>query len=243
MKKITIFFMLFVAINLLAQEKIYDFKDVTTKPEYPGGIQKFHSLVQRETRIPEVSQDMEVKVVASLIIKTDGSVSNITLIKDPGYGVGDSVIQAIKKSARWTPGKMGSEAVNTRFILPVTVQGPANTAVATNRNVEKTYTQKQVDKPAEYPGGLEAFKIAVAKNLDLASMPKVPKGEYKFRFTLTIGKTGKIEWIEISKSGQDDLAPAIRNAIAKIHDKWTPAEKDGKAVTSEYVFNFTLTTP
>lgn len=243
MKKITLFFMLFAAINLLAQEKIYDIKEVTTKPEYPGGIPAFLSLVKKQTKLPDYPKDATLSTLISFVIRKDGTLTDITVVKDPGYGFGDAYTQAIKKSARWTPGKMGSEAVNTRFILPVTVQGPANTAVATNRNVEKTYTQKQVDKPAEYPGGLEAFKIAVAKNLDLASMPKVPKGEYKFRFTLTIGKTGKIEWIEISKSGQDDLAPAIRNAIAKIHDKWTPAEKDGKAVTSEYVFNFTLTTP
>ena len=235
--------MFFAAINLSAQEKIYDFKDVTTKPEYPGGIQKFLSLVQRETKIPDVSQDMEIKVVASLVIKTDGSVSNITLIKDPGYGVGDSVIQAIKKSARWTPGKMGDEPVNTRFIVPVTMTFKSPYTTGTKSPAEKIYTQKQVDKGAEYPGGLEAFKIAVAKNLDLANMPKVPKGEYKFRFTLTISKTGTISWIEISKSGQEDLAPAIRNAIAKIHDKWTPAEKDGKPVPSGYVFNFMFTTP
>lgn len=242
MKKITFLLMFFAAINLSAQEKIYDFKDVTTKPEYPGGLPAMLSLIQKQTKLPNLPDGSMHRTLISFVIRKDGTVTDITVVKDPGYGLAQAHVEAVKKLERWTPGKIGNNVVNTRFSLPITVR--SGRQPGDNKSpAEKTYTQKQVDKPAEYPGGLEAFKIAVAKNLDLASMPKVPKGEYKFRFTLTISKTGTISWIEISKSGQEELAPAIRNAIAKIHDKWTPAEKDGKPVPSEYVFNFMFTTP
>jgi protein TonB len=45
-------------------------------------------------------------VVISFLVKEDGSVGELEVIKDPGYGTGQEVLRVFKKAPKWIPAIM-----------------------------------------------------------------------------------------------------------------------------------------
>lgn len=62
---------------------------------------------------------MEGRVVVTFVVETDGSISDIKLVKDPGYGMGDEVVRVIKLMPRWKPGMHNGKAVRVKFVIPI----------------------------------------------------------------------------------------------------------------------------
>jgi protein TonB len=66
----------------------------------------------------------EGKVVLRLTINEYGSLTNIEVLEDPGYGLASAAVEAVKKS-RYNPARQGGRPVMAKAILPVrfTLQG------------------------------------------------------------------------------------------------------------------------
>jgi protein TonB len=66
----------------------------------------------------------EGKVVLRLTINEYGSLTNIEVLEDPGYGLAFAAVEAVKKS-RYNPARHGGRPVMAKAILPVrfTLQG------------------------------------------------------------------------------------------------------------------------
>jgi protein TonB len=57
------------------------------------------------------------------VIEKDGSMTNIHVKRDPGYGLGKEAIRVLKSlRTKWTPGIINSKPVRTAYDLPITVQ-------------------------------------------------------------------------------------------------------------------------
>jgi protein TonB len=49
--------------------------------------------------------------------------SNIKVLRDPGYGLGKEAIRVLKSlKSKWTPGMIAGQAVRTSYNLPITVK-------------------------------------------------------------------------------------------------------------------------
>jgi protein TonB len=49
--------------------------------------------------------------------------TDIKVLKDPGYGLGREAIRVLKSlKTKWSPGMIGSKPVRTSYNLPITVQ-------------------------------------------------------------------------------------------------------------------------
>ena len=59
-----------------------------------------------------------------LTINEYGSLTNIEVLEDPGYGLASAAVEAVKKS-RYNPARHGGRPVMAKAILPVrfTLQG------------------------------------------------------------------------------------------------------------------------
>lgn len=91
-------------------------------PEFPGGIQKFYNYVGNNFEKPEIDEVMTIKVYVSFVIERDGSMTDIKVIKDPGYGLGREAIRVLKSlKTKWSPGMVGSKTVRTAYNLPIAV--------------------------------------------------------------------------------------------------------------------------
>ena len=128
MKKwIALFLMLFVIdAFVFAQIDTTDepliFTPVDVDAEFPGGMEELIMFVCMNVEYPEQARNAKVEgtVNASFCIDRDGSVSNITILKDMGYGCGNEVVKMLKSMPRWKPAKVRGKNVRSEFYLPVT---------------------------------------------------------------------------------------------------------------------------
>ncbi len=92
-------------------------------PEFPGGMAKFYTYVGNNFEKPEIEGTETIKVLVYFVIEKDGSMTDIQVKKDPGYGLGREAIRVLKSlRTKWSPGMIGSKAVRTAYNLPITVQ-------------------------------------------------------------------------------------------------------------------------
>lgn len=92
-------------------------------PEFPGGMAKFYTYVGNNFNRPELDVEKTLKVYVSFVIERDGSITDITVIKDPGYGLGKEAIRVLKSiKAKWTPGVLNGKTVRTAYNLPITIK-------------------------------------------------------------------------------------------------------------------------
>jgi periplasmic protein TonB len=94
-----------------------------TKPEFPGGIKKFYDFVGNNFKKPELDSETLIRVSVSFVIEKDGSMTDIKVLKDPGYGLGAEAIRVLKSlKTKWSPGIMNGNPVRTSYNLPIMIQ-------------------------------------------------------------------------------------------------------------------------
>lgn len=92
-------------------------------PLFPGGIDAFLNIVSRRFQAPEMEESSTVKIIVFFVVETDGSISNITVPRSPGYGLDKEAIRVLKSiKTKWEPGIFQGQAVRTQYSLPITIQ-------------------------------------------------------------------------------------------------------------------------
>jgi protein TonB len=92
-------------------------------PEFPGGIAKFYSYVGNNFTKPELDAEKTLKVYVSFVIERDGSMTDIIVRNDPGYGMGKEAIRVLKSlRTKWIPGVLDGKPVRTAYNLPITIK-------------------------------------------------------------------------------------------------------------------------
>ncbi len=97
--------------------------ELDKNPEFPGGIKNFLKYVGNNFRTPEVELDRTIKVFVSFVVEKDGSLTNIEVKKDPGYGLGAEAIRVLKSlKTKWQPGIKDGQPVRAYYNLPISIQ-------------------------------------------------------------------------------------------------------------------------
>ena len=71
-------------------------------------------------RVPE-DEDISGKIIVSFVVEIDGSLSDIHIIKDLGYGTGKQIVDILKKSPKWKPGIQNGKPVRVMYNLPIVI--------------------------------------------------------------------------------------------------------------------------
>lgn len=101
---------------------VYASAGLQVQPDFPGGMKAFYSYVMDNFKTPEVEQDMTIKVFVAFVVEKDGSMTDIKVLKDPGYGMGKEAIRVLKgMKKKWSPGIQNGKPVRASFQLPITV--------------------------------------------------------------------------------------------------------------------------
>lgn len=111
-------------VNLVSN-KVYKAGDSEIKqPEFPGGIVEFYKFVGQCFKVPaEASKNnVDTKIYMQFMVEKDGSLSEITIVKDAGYGLGEEAIRVLKLSPNWIPGSENGKPVRVLYSLPITIQ-------------------------------------------------------------------------------------------------------------------------
>ena len=100
---------------------IYNTAGIEVKPDFPGGIEKFYNYVGKNYQVPE-EEGLKGKVFVSFVVEKDGSLTDIKVIRDIGYGTGKEAIRVLKNCPRWNPGEQNGKKVRVLYSLPINIQ-------------------------------------------------------------------------------------------------------------------------
>lgn len=127
--------------QLKEQQKVYkdDIKEVTVigyasndskskpietldrQPEPEGGMTAFRKWIGNNLVYPSAAIEAGVKgtIQVAFIVEKDGSLSNVQLVRDLGYGTGDNAIKLINRAPKWKPGLKNGEPVRVEYNFPI----------------------------------------------------------------------------------------------------------------------------
>lgn len=90
-------------------------------PVPPGGMQGWYSYLGENLKYPETAKEKGVEgvVIIELLVKADGSVENVSVVRGIGGGCDEEAMRVIQKSTNWTPGEKDGKPVNTIMKLPI----------------------------------------------------------------------------------------------------------------------------
>lgn len=92
------FFILVFSFAAAAQNtEIQNMKIETKKAYFPGGDSLFFATVSKNLHFSEEAKTKQIKteVMVSFDVMPDSTLSNISIINNPGYGIGEAVKSAI----------------------------------------------------------------------------------------------------------------------------------------------------
>lgn len=92
------------------------------QPEYPGGLTEAMKVVAANTKYPAEAKanGWEGKVICTLIVEKDGSVSSVKVMRSSGYTVlDDEAVRAFSTLSNWSPGQKDGKPVRAQVMLPL----------------------------------------------------------------------------------------------------------------------------
>ncbi len=94
---------------------------VDEMPVPPGGMDGWIKHMSENLKYPEAARDKKIEgmVVLTFVVKEDGSVSEVEILRGIGAGCDEEGKRVVEISPNWTPGKIAGKAVNTRMRLPI----------------------------------------------------------------------------------------------------------------------------
>jgi len=105
----------------IADNLIYDTKGLDIKPNFPGGMGEFYKGFGKHYRTPGVKK-LNGKVYVTFVVEKNGSLTDIKVLRDLGYGTGKEVIRVLKLCPNWIPGEQNGQKVRCLFTLPISIQ-------------------------------------------------------------------------------------------------------------------------
>ncbi len=91
-----------------------------TPAEFPGGKKELYKFISSNFEYPKKARENGISgtVHTTFVVEKDGSLSDIKVLHDIGYGCGEEIVRIIKLMPKWNPAKQKGEAVRMQFNLP-----------------------------------------------------------------------------------------------------------------------------
>jgi len=101
-------------------KKVYDM--VEQMPEFPGGPVALMKWLNENIKYPSIAEEngIQGRVVCSFIVETDGSFSNLEVVRSIDPSLDKEAVRVLKKMPKWNPGKQNGSSVRVKYIVPVT---------------------------------------------------------------------------------------------------------------------------
>ncbi len=100
---------------------VYSTAGIEVKPDFPGGMAAFGKFIEKNYQSPE-EEGLKGKVYVTFVVEKNGSLTDIKVLRDIGYGTGKEAIRVLKKCPKWTPGEQNGKKVRVLYSLPITIQ-------------------------------------------------------------------------------------------------------------------------
>ena len=61
------------------------------------------------------------KVFVTFVVEIDGTLTNIKVLRDLGFGTGKEAIRVLEQSPKWIPGRQKGMIVRSTYSLPIDI--------------------------------------------------------------------------------------------------------------------------
>lgn len=97
---------------------------VSKMPEFDGGEDAMGSYISHHLVYPVEAMDYqkEGRVIVAFVVQTDGSISNVQVLKGFGFGSEDAARNVIEQMPKWIPGNQNGKLVPVQLVLPLQFQ-------------------------------------------------------------------------------------------------------------------------
>lgn len=95
---------------------------VPDMPVPPGRtMESFISYFKENMKYPELAKEKGIEglVAVSFVVREDGSVNNVAILRGIGEGCDEEAYRLVKESGTWTPGKIDGKVVAVQMRLPI----------------------------------------------------------------------------------------------------------------------------
>lgn len=100
-------------------KEIFDVTEVMPVP--PDGMDGWNTYLRENLVYPADAKSLGIEgtVILMFVVNSDGSVSNVELLRGIGGGADEAALEVVKNSPDWTPAMQKGRVVNSRMRLPV----------------------------------------------------------------------------------------------------------------------------
>jgi TonB family protein len=104
--------------------QVFDLVEIQPSPA--GGMEGWIKYVVESLQYPEEAkkQGIEGTVAIAFVINSDGTISDIEILRAIGGGCEEEALRVIQNAPKWTPGQQGGKPVNCRMRLPIRFKLP-----------------------------------------------------------------------------------------------------------------------
>ena len=194
-------------VTLRNTDSIYEV--VEDMPEFPGGMSALVDFMSKNVKYPKsaIDNNIEGKTFVEFVVEKDGSVSNVRTKKGFDKDCDAEAERVVKAMPKWTPGKVGGEAVRVSFVLPVAFQLNAkqNEMQLVYSQVEGGWKQMPFGNQKKIQS-FEDFKTFVIDEMNYPSqaLEKKIQGNVTFEFDVKNGMVANVKIIKGLGYGIDD---------------------------------------
>jgi len=98
------------------------FRVVEEDPAFPGGEAARIRFLNENIRYPRSAQEIGVegRVLVGFVVESDGSISNIKILRSAAPILDEEAIRVAKLMPKWKPGKQRGKAVRVQYQMPIT---------------------------------------------------------------------------------------------------------------------------
>ena len=102
---------------------IHNAAGLEVQPGFPGGSNAWKKFLEKKFEMPDEA-GLNGRVIMSFVVEKDGSLTDIKILKDIGYGAGKAAERALRLSPKWTPAEQNGRKVRCAFQQAFTIQTP-----------------------------------------------------------------------------------------------------------------------
>jgi TonB family protein len=212
------------------------FVDSVIHPKFPGGDEALMQYLSENLVYPPTLQEKRFKgkVLVQFVVETDGSISNVEVVRSLYKDLDEEVVRVIKNMPKWIPAEQDGKAIREYYKLPISFE-LADNSTTTDSSSNNTIQEEnervfvEVEQLPEFPGGKKAFIQYLNENLVYPKSAYERKVEGKVVVSFVVEADGSITNVKVANSVDEDLdKEAVR--VVKAMPKWIPGKHKGKAV-------------
>ena len=218
------------------------FKVCEKMPEFPGGEKALENYLSITMDSPTGAVKLQNAVV-QFVINSDGSVSNVKIVKSTGNAeIDKGVIKHVSTMPKWTPGTQGGKKVRVELTRPYNLKNLTNdkkeqaevvktAAVSLTTNSE---IYEICEKSPEFPDGMTALMKYLATNTHYPDDAREKNIQGRAIIGFIVKSDGSISEIKVVKSSGNESLDKEAMRVVNLMPKWKPGTQGGKNVNVRF---------